>query len=141
VSDEDPYLDPRSGILRNELGFRTAEDLDYHERELTAQRAAEGVPKGKFDLRHLRAIHRHLFQDIYDWAGEFRTVEMTKGGSRFQFTRYIETGMADVHRRLTAQKMLKGLSPQAFAEAAGQIMGDVNFVHPFREGNGRTQLL
>jgi cell filamentation protein len=66
---------------------------------------------------------------------------MTKGGSRFQFTRYIETGMADVHRRLTAQEMLKGLSREAFAEAAGQIIGDVNFVHPFREGNGRTQLL
>lgn len=141
MNDEDPYIDARSGILRNKLGLKTAAALDKHERRLSTQRAAQGVPKGKFDLKHLRAIHRHLFQDVYDWAGQIRTVDMSKGGSRFQFIRYIETGMADVHRRLVARNMLKGLSPEAFAEAAGEIIGDVNFVHPFREGNGRTQLL
>jgi cell filamentation protein len=97
------------------------------------------VPGGQFDLAHLRAIHRHLFQDVYDWAGEIRTVEIFKGGNQFQFRQYIATGMADVHRRLTRSGFLKGLPANEFAREAGAIMGDVNYVHPFREGNGRTQ--
>ncbi|WP_197735645.1 Fic/DOC family protein [Allostella humosa] len=98
------------------------------------------MPVGSFDLKHLRAIHRHLFQDIFDWAGEIRTVEIAKGGNQFQFRRYIETGMADVHRRIVAAGFLRGLSATTFARHAGPIMGDVNYAHPFREGNGRTQL-
>ena len=89
----------------------------------------------------MKAIHRHLFQDIYDWAGQLRTVEISKGGSQFQFLRYIETGMADVHRRLVQRNFLQGLDAAGFAHGAGEIMGDVNYVHPFREGNGRTQML
>jgi cell filamentation protein len=85
-------------------------------------------------------IHRHLFQDVYDWAGELRTVEIAKDGHQFQFRQFIETGMADVHRRLEKTEFLQNLSPNAFAEAAGPIIGDINYVHPFREGNGRTQL-
>jgi cell filamentation protein len=96
------------------------------------------VPSGAFDLAHLRAIHRHLFQDIYEWAGELRTVEINKGGHQFQFRRYIETGMADVHRRLVQGSFLRDLSVPEFAQQAAVIVGDVNYVHPFREGNGRT---
>jgi cell filamentation protein len=95
VSD-DPYTEPGCAVLRNKLGIRTATLLDASERRLVTQRAIEGIPKGRFDLVHLRAIHRHLFQDIYDWAGEIRTVEIAKVGHQFQFRRYIETGMADV---------------------------------------------
>jgi cell filamentation protein len=140
VSDDDPYLYPGSTTLRNLRGITDADRLDYVERELVAQRIAEGAPPGGFDLAHLRAIHRHLFQDVYAWAGELRTVEIAKGGHQFQFRQYIETGMADVHRRLEQANFLRGLSGDAFARAAGPIMGDVNYVHPFREGNGRAQL-
>ncbi len=94
---------------------------------------------GSFDLTHLRAIHRHLFQDVYDWAGELRTVEIFKGGNQFQFRQYIPTGMADVHRRLTRAGFLKRLPASEFAREAGIIIGDINYIHPFREGNGRTQ--
>ena len=114
--------------------------MDRAERRLVAQRIKDGIPRGSFDLDHLKAIHRHLFQDIYDWAGKLRTVEISKDGHQFQFRQYIETGMGDVHRRLVKADFLKGLSPQDFAHAAGNIVGDVNYVHPFREGNGRTQL-
>ncbi len=137
---DDPYLYPGTRILRNKLGILDAGKLDYHEREIVAMRMRQGVPTGNFDLKHLRAIHRHLFQDVYDWAGEVRTVEISKGDSQFQFRQYIETGMADVHRRLTSSRFLKGLERTAFAVQAAQIIGDVNYVHPFREGNGRTQL-
>jgi len=141
VSQADPYLYPDSELLRNKIGIRSPALLDQIERRLVAQRVTEGIPNGRFDLQHLQAIHRHLFQDVYDWAGEIRTVELAKGGSRFQFRRFIGTGMADVHRRLLQSGFLRGLNRAQFADAAGVIMGDVNHAHPFREGNGRTQLL
>jgi cell filamentation protein len=141
VTDKDPYRYPGSSVLRNKLGITDPDLFERIERRLVVQRAAEGVPAGKFDLAHLRKIHRHLFQDLFDWAGELRTVEIAKGGSQFQLRRFIETGMADVHRRLVAQGFLRGLDDAAFALAAAAILGDVNYVHPFREGNGRTQLL
>lgn len=122
------------------MGLTDAEKLDQAERLLSRRRTIEGTPEGNFDLDHLRAIHRHLFQDVYDWAGEVREVEINKGSSQFQFRQYIATGMADVHRRLTEADFLRGLDAEAFAAKAGEIMGDVNYVHPFREGNGRTQL-
>ena len=84
--------------------------LDKIERRLVAERDQRVDPRGSFDLAHLRAIHRHLFQDVYDWAGELRTVEINKGGNQFQFRQYIPTGMADVHRRLTQCRFLRGLS-------------------------------
>lgn len=137
---DDPYLYPGTVVFRNKLGIRDSEALDAMERQLVAQRLTETVPSGRFDLAHLRAVHKHLFQDIYDWAGEVRTVEISKGGQQFQFRRYIESGMADIHARLEKMNLLKGFHTDQFCHAAGQIMGDVNYVHPFREGNGRAQL-
>ncbi|KPH82849.1 Fic/DOC family protein [Bosea vaviloviae] len=141
MSDEVYCYPPDFIVLRNRLDLRDEAELDLHERELVSFRIKQGIPSGQFDLAHLRAIHRHLFQDVYDCAGELRTVEIAKGGNQFQFRQYITTGMADVHRRIVAAKFLKGLSARAFADKAGEIIGDVNYVHPFREGNGRTQAL
>jgi cell filamentation protein len=138
--NEDPHLYPGTQILRNKLDIRDQTLLDETERRLVTQRIRQGVPTGNIDLRHLQAIHRHLFQDIYKWAGEIRTLEISKGGHQFQFQKYIQTGMADVHRRIVATNYLQGLSQKDFAERAAAIIGDVNYVHPFREGNGRTQL-
>lgn len=140
MNGDDPYIDSKSGVLRNKLGIRSTVKLDRVERELVAQRISEGVPDGDFTFAHLKAIHRHLFQDVYAWAGEIRTVEINKGGDQFQFMRYIDTGMADVYRRLEEADFLRGLGRAAFAAKAGEIIGDINHVHPFREGNGRTQL-
>jgi cell filamentation protein len=140
VSQDDPYVYPGSQVLRNRLNIRGEAHLERMERDIVTVRSRQGVPLGNFDLAHLRAIHRHLFQDIYDWAGEIRTVEISKEGHQFQFRRFIETGMADVHRRLVAADFLIGMRLAPFAAAAGEILGDVNYVHPFREGNGRAQL-
>ena len=138
---DDPYVYPGTAILRNKPGIRDASRLDAFERRIVAQRAAEGVPAGDFDLTHIRAIHGHLFQDVYDWAGEVRTVELNKGGHQFMFRQYIQSGMADIHSRILQANYFKGSSSADFAASAGKIMGDVNYVHPFREGNGRTQLI
>jgi cell filamentation protein len=137
----DPYVYPGTEVLRNKLDIRDKADLERVERRIVSDRASADIPKGKFDLDHLRAIHRHLFSPLYDWAGEVRIVEISKGGSQFQFTKYIETGMADIHRRLKAERFLKNKSPKVFAQKAAEILGDINYVHPFREGNGRTQIL
>jgi len=107
---------------------------------MVSQRIDEGIPSGAFDLDHLRAIHRHLFQDVYDWAGEIRVTELSKGGHQFMFRAYIERGMADVTRRIVAAQPYEDWSLPTFAAEAGHILGDVNYIHPFREGNGRTQL-
>jgi cell filamentation protein len=138
--DEDPYVYPGTTILRNRLGTTDPNYLDKQERSLVILRSRRNVPRGSFDLAHLRAIHRHLFQDIYEWPGELRTVEISKGRQQFQFRKFIETGMADVHGRLVRSRFLNGLAAAPFAEAAAVIVGDINYIHPFREGNGRTQL-
>lgn len=141
MSDPVYCYPPDFTVLKNLPGIRDADELERIERHLVFQRMKEGAPSGKFDLAHLRAIHRHLFQDVYAWAGKLRVIEISKDGHQFQFRRYIETGMADVHRRLVVRDFLKGLSAEEFAHEAGEILGDVNYIHPFREGNGRTQLL
>ncbi|MDE0256599.1 MAG: Fic family protein [Rhodospirillaceae bacterium] len=140
MSDPDYCYPPAFTVLRNKLDIRDASTLEAAERQFVAQRLLEAVPGGDFDLPHLCAIHHHLFQDVYEWAGELRMVEIAKGGSQFQPKRYIQSGMADIHRRIVEAEYFRGLGPDAFAAAAGPIFGDVNHVHPFREGNGRTQL-
>jgi cell filamentation protein len=136
----DPYVYPGTSILKNKFGIHDPTLLDAEERRYVLQRARQGVPSGDFDLKHLKAVHRHLFQDVYDWAGKIRTVEIAKGGSQFMFRQYIETGMADVHKRIIKAGYFAGCRPAEFAEAVSAIIGDVNHVHPFREGNGRAQL-
>lgn len=137
---DDPYVYPGTTVLRNKVGARTHDALDTIERQLARHRALDGIPTGDFDLAHLQAIHRHLFQDIYDWAGELRSVEIAKGGHQFMFRQFIASGMADVHRRIVAASYFNGLTLEEAAGEIGPILGDVNYVHPFREGNGRTQL-
>lgn len=140
MSADDPYMIQGTNVLRNKLELTDQVELDRAERQLVVARTMQGVPRGDFNLKHLQAIHRHLFQDVYEWAGELRTLEINKGGSQFQLQRYIEQGMADVHNRLLKSNYLTSLSPEKFATAAAEIIGDVNYAHPFREGNGRTQL-
>lgn len=137
---EDPYVYPGTHVLINRFDIRDADALDDVERFYAAQRRTEGIPRGDFDLNHLKAIHRHLFQDVYDWAGETRTVHMSKGDSVFQFPQYIEFGVGAVHAKVQNCGYLRDMSREDFAVQAADIIGDLNYAHPFREGNGRTQL-
>jgi cell filamentation protein len=130
MSDPAYCYPPDFTVLINKLDLRDADELDQTERALVVQRARQDVPTGSFNLAHLRSIHRHLFQDVYDWAGELRTVEISKGASQFQFRRDIDTGMADVHRRLVGWRYLHDLDTETFATRAGEIIGDVNLLPP-----------
>lgn len=137
----DPYIDPGSGVLRNKLGIADAQKLAIAEYLATALAARNGVPGGEFDAAHVQAIHKHLFGKVYDWAGKLRTdiPVMTKGSSVFLPGPYIPNGLADVHRQIKEARYLEGRTPKAFAIGAAKIIGDLNFVHAFREGNGRVQ--
>ena len=140
MTDKNYCYEPDFTVLQNRAGLRTQDGLDRFERRMVRQRIMEDIPTGDFDLDHLRAIHYHLFQDIYEWAGEIRTVELSKSDTGFLPQQFIERSVAQIHESITGQNYLRELSAGKFAERAAVIMGDVNHVHPFREGNGRTQL-
>ena|ERR1700722_8604511 len=78
---DDPYCYPGTTVLKNKLGLTKQADLDEFEAEISLQRSAEPLPGGKLSYSHYRAIHRHLFQDVYVWAGKPRTVRISKSGS------------------------------------------------------------
>jgi cell filamentation protein len=92
-----------------------------------------------FDIEHLRGIHRYLFQDVYEWAGEFRTVDIAKGNSYFAHVPHIESTLKDLFERLSKGQHLHGLNQERFAGRVAEVLGTLNAVHAFREGNGRTQ--
>ena len=138
---QDPYTDPVTGVLHNKLGLRTAGDLEAAEREITHAALiflGESPVPPSYDLRHLCAIHRRIFGDIYDWAGQLRTVAIAKG-TWFCLPQYIESAAAEVFQALHGEGLLRGLPQDAFTERLTYYLGEVNAVHPFREGNGRAQ--
>ncbi len=140
-SSHDEYVDPATGVLKNRLGITDAATLETTEAQFVAQRSHELVQDpipGTFDLHHLQAIHRHLFGDLYDWAGQLRTVDLTKDTSRFAHHAYLERAAAPIFRDLAEEHYLRGLEPAAFSERAAHYLAELNALHPFREGNGRA---
>jgi cell filamentation protein len=136
----DAYCYPGTTVLKNRAGLRTQSELDFFEEEATAQRFAEPLPSGTFDSSHLCATHRHLFQDVYTWAGTLRTVRISKGGNSFCYPENLNREMRRLFADLAKQKKLSGLEADAFADKAAHFLAELNAIHPFREGNGRTQL-
>ena len=138
---EDPYCYPNSEVLRNRLDLRDADALEAFETEITAIRAKEPLPTGRFSVTHYRAIHHHLFQDVYSWAGKFRTIRIAKGGNAFCFPEYIAPQMSALFAGLARENYLRGRNTEAFITGATDFLTDLNHIHPFREGNGRAQLV
>jgi cell filamentation protein len=136
----DPYCYPGSTILKNRANIREQVALDVFEHEAALQRAEEPYPAGRLTVSHYRAIHRHLFQDVYAWAGRFRTVRISKGGSMFCYPEHIAAEMRRIFGALRQQRYLSGLAADEFAQKAAHFLAELNAIHPFREGNGRTQL-
>jgi cell filamentation protein len=138
---DDPYCYPGTSVLKNRLDLRTQAELDRFEASITAQRGREPLPAGGLDERHYRALHRHLFQDVYEWAGETRTVRLAKQGSMFCYPEHIAREMQRVFGWVAEQNHLRGLSAEEFAGKAAHVVAELNAIHPFREGNGRTQFV
>ncbi len=136
----DPYCYPGTTVLINRLGVRDRAKLEAFETEVTAERAGQPLPVGRLSYRHYRAIHRHLFQDVYAWAGRIRTVRIFKGSSVFCYPEHIDREMKRLFAGLKKRNFLRGLDAVTFAKEAAHFLAELNAVPPFREGNGRTQL-
>jgi len=119
--------------LENKLGLTSSADLAREEERLSKKKAVElfendvlvTLPAGKFST--LQVIHKHLFEDIYDFAGKLRTVNLAKGNFRFVPLMYLEAALSNIDRM-----------PQSSFDEIIEKYVEMNIAHPFREGNGRS---
>jgi cell filamentation protein len=137
---DDPYTYENSTVLIHKFGLRGQSELDDFEAEITNARAGEPLPEGDLDFAHFCAIHRHLFQDVFEWAGTPRTVRISKQGSAFCFPEHIDTQATKLFSELKAKEYLEKLSADEFAENSAHFLAELNAIHTFHEGNGHTQL-
>lgn len=140
MSDE-KYCYPDSDVLINKYGIKELEELYKKERRVTAVTITNislNPVKGNFDLKHLQAIHKAIFSDIYDWAGKLRTVDIAKS-NMFCRVQFMQDYSQDIFDRLKNDKYLIGMDKAQAIEKLAEYIGDINALHPFREGNGRTQ--
>jgi len=135
------YTDPKTGVLRNLANVADFEMLLFIESGAVTKRLAELQinPIKIRDCSSLFDIHKHLFQDIYAWAGQKRTVEISKGDKPFFPLSYFRNAFMFIDRLIAEyRKIAKNDKPQ-LAHKLAEILDNVNYLHPFREGNGRTQ--
>lgn len=138
---------PDSEVLCNKVGATTVEDLRSAENDLLEVRLAELrsrptlIPR-TYDLAHLRRIHLHLFQDVYEWAGDVRTVGLAKGNGEdtsFMPPLEIERPVSHVASRIADSNLLRDTPREDLVAEVTYLYDYLNFAHPFREGNGRAQ--
>jgi cell filamentation protein len=128
-------------ILRNKLGLKDEQVLKNAEEEIVAARMVEVIENpvnGSYDFDMLKKIHRKLFSDIYEFAGEVRTVRIAKDNSVFCYPEFIEEYQNNIFEKLKQQNYLTALSKETFIQRFSELSGELNALHPFREGNGRT---
>ncbi len=136
----DIYCYSGTSILKNKLNIQSSEMLESAETEFTLVRAEEYKPSfAPFNLEHLKSIHFHLFQDIYDWAGELRQVDISKSESRFCTMSRILPETISLLAKLNNENNLAELSRNDFVETSADFYCELNVIHPFRDGNGRAQ--
>lgn len=132
--DYEEVLDNKLGIIDPDE-LKSAEAAICHVRML--ELALEPV-NGLFDFSHLKTIHERLFSDIYYFAGKVRDVDLAKGGSRFCQAVYIESAQQEIFTKLKNEQYLCGLDKLDFVKRVAYFCGELNALHPFREGNGRA---
>src|SRR5260370_14371304 len=113
---DDPYCYPGTTVLRNRLDIRDQSELDAFEVEITTLRAEEPLPDGDFDPAHYCHIHHHLFQDVYAWAGQYRTVRISKGDNSFCYPEHIPAQMDALFEKLRDAEVFAGLAQEAFLD-------------------------
>ena len=135
------YTDPQTGVLRNLGGITHKEALVFAEAAAVTKRSGELYAKAIRikDVEALFAIHRHLFQDIYAWAGKRRTVEISKDGKQFFPTTRFDKAITFINSLITEYFASDKKDKEKLSNKLAEILDAVNFLHPFREGNGRAQ--
>ncbi len=139
-AETDPYCYPDSDVLKNKAGLTDQAALEEYETAMTFARSLEPLPAGRFSVTHYRAVHRHLFQDVYSWAGRFRRIRIAKGTSAFCYPEHIQREMRRLFLWLEHKHGFRNSSAADFIAGAAHFLAELNAIHPFREGNGRTQL-
>lgn len=137
------YCYPESQVLINKLGITDAVALAVAEREITSLRIAGAKDtsiKGIFDLKHLQKINKYVFGDIYPWAGKLRMVNISKG-NQFCLFEHLESYAVDLFSKLRKEHYLIQTPVQDVPKRLAFYLSEINVLHPFREGNGRTQRL
>jgi cell filamentation protein len=135
------YTDPKTGILRNLAGITDPDVLLFFESAAVAKRIQELYEK-PIKIKgadSLLSIHKHLFQDVYSWAGEKRKVEINKAGKQFFPTTHFDNAFRFIDTLISEYKSISNENKLQIAEKLAEILDNVNYLHPFREGNGRTQ--
>ncbi len=130
--------------LDNKLGIATEEELAEPERRISKARLVGLIEKEKdrnivFNKEYFLSIHKYIFQDIYPWAGTIREVDLYKGDSAFAPARFLDGSLNDLFDNLKKDNYLQGFTTEEVAELSSYYMLELNFIHPFREGNGRTK--
>lgn len=128
-------------VFKNKLGIKDAELLKEAEAEITFRKVYELTyhpVNGNFTITHLLNIHKFIFGDIYYFAGKIRYEDITKGQTKFYRSQYIHENLKKLFRKLKSDKLLSGLEEKIFFEKLAYYMAELNIIHPFREGNGRT---
>jgi len=135
------YTDPKTGILRNLAYITDPDDLLFFESGAVAKRIQElyEKPLKIKGVDSLLSIHRHLFQDVYSWAGKRRKVEISKAGKQFFPTTHFDNAFRFIDTLISDYRNLSKENNLQIAEKLAEILDNVNYLHPFREGNGRAQ--
>ncbi|WP_318709250.1 Fic/DOC family protein [Candidatus Acetatifactor stercoripullorum] len=135
------YCYERSNVLINKPGIRDSQRLADYERKKSSMRLLElaGSPaRGNLDYKHLKKIHKAIFQDIYEWAGKERTVDIAKS-NLFCRAMFLNDMASDIFRKYAEENYLLGCTKKEICERLAFYLGEINALHPFREGNGRSQ--
>lgn len=135
----DPYVYPGTETLINKFHLRDAHQLREVEGVIYGLQSLKPLPAGNFDHEHLKAIHKHFFDQLYEWAGTERTVSIAKGNSFFAAPDRIEPALNKLFTQLKSDEYLQNLPQQAFCNKLSYYFNEMNAAHAFREGNGRTQ--
>lgn len=131
-----------TACLINKFDIRDDKQLSKIEAEITLAKISilESSPiSEKFDLEYYKSIHRFIFEDLYDWAGEFRKVDISKKCTSFCSVEQLETTAKNCFDRLKNNNFFLDLDREEFVDAVVDFYCVTNMLHPFREGNGRTQ--
>jgi len=135
------YTDPKTGVLRNLANVTNHSALILIESGAVTKRIAElqTAPIKIKDSSTLLALHKHLFQDIYAWAGNVRTVEISKGGKPFFPLSHFRNAFLSIDTLIQEYRKIGKTDKPLLTRKLAEILDCINHLHPFREGNGRTQ--